>query len=221
MRGAKRKRQLVKKEKPSAPWSYTPFAALDIDAVRKNARAPEPPSGCGDDEAEFSKAMAGVREIKEFREIPARSPSSAKPRPRPADDSVEVLREIVEGRRRIRLADTAEYVEWVNPGTRKDAALRLHRGQFAVQDSMDLHGMTVREAEEAFSEFMRQAGRKGLFCVKVIHGRGLRSRNGPVLKEALGRWLRGPYRKRVAAYATARHCDGGLGATYILLRPRV
>ncbi|GAB4388356.1 MAG: hypothetical protein Kow0025_07150 [Thermodesulfovibrionales bacterium] len=179
-----------------------------------------PPERGGGDEDEFARAMAGVREIKEFREIPPKAPSGTKPRPCPADDTLRDLREIVEGKRRIRLSDTAEYVEWVTPGARRDTARRLHGGHFAVQDSIDLHGMSASEAEAAFGEFMRRAALNGLACVKVIHGRGLRSPNGPVLKEALKKWLHGPYRKRVAAYATARHCDGGLGATYILLRTR-
>ncbi|MEW6002370.1 MAG: Smr/MutS family protein, partial [Nitrospirota bacterium] len=83
-----------------------------------------------------------------------------------------------------------------------------------------LHGTTLNEAEEAFGLFFKNAIKKGLFCVKVIHGRGLKSPKGPVLKEALKTWLQGPFRKWVLAYATAKDCDGGLGATYIILKNR-
>jgi DNA-nicking Smr family endonuclease len=54
--------------------------------------------------------------------------------------------------------------------------------------------------------------------VKIIHGRGLRSPRGPVLKEKLIKRLSGKYRKHVVAFVTARQCDGGLGALYILLK---
>jgi DNA-nicking Smr family endonuclease len=96
----------------------------------------------------------------------------------------------------------------------------LHEGDFSVQDFIDLHGMTLAEAEEAFSFFFRDSLRKHLFCVKVIHGRGLRSPGEPVLKTALVKWLQGTFRKRILAYATAKDCDGGLGATYIILKTR-
>jgi DNA-nicking Smr family endonuclease len=78
--------------------------------------------------------------------------------------------------------------------------------------------MTLCEAEEALISFFRDAVKRRLFCIKVIHGRGLRSPNGPVIKEALKQWLHGPFRKWVMAYASAKDCDGGLGATYIMLK---
>jgi DNA-nicking Smr family endonuclease len=97
---------------------------------------------------------------------------------------------------------------------------RLHEGNFSVQDCIDLHGMTRNEAEKELTRFFSEAVKKRLFCIKVIHGRGLRSPQGPVLKEAFKGWLHGSFRKWVLAYATAKDCDGGLGATYILLKAR-
>jgi len=57
--------------------------------------------------------------------------------------------------------------------------------------------------------------------VLIVHGRGLSSPFEPVLKRKVVEWLtHGPWRKWVAAYASARICDGGAGATYVLLSPR-
>jgi DNA-nicking Smr family endonuclease len=67
-------------------------------------------------------------------------------------------------------------------------------------------------------EFLRNALKTSRRCVKIIHGRGLRSPKGPVLKEALIKWLSLRHRKNVIAFVTARQCDGGLGALYVLLR---
>ncbi|MBM4136115.1 MAG: hypothetical protein FJ241_04705 [Nitrospira sp.] len=170
-----------------------------------------------DDEI-FTEAMADVREIYEFRQIPYKSPPKIKLRPICANDGVEILKEIVERKRKIRLSDTGEYIAWNTSHIRKDISERLHRGDFAVQDYIDLHGMTLSEAEEALKRFFRDAMNKGLFCVKVIHGRGLKSPKGPVLKKALINWLQGSFRKWVMAYATAKDCDGGLGATYIIFK---
>jgi len=170
------------------------------------------------DEEIFIDAMADVREIKEFREIPPKTPPKIEPAPSRADDSLEDLKRVVKGEGKIRLSDTGEYIEWVRPNIRKDILQKLHQRNFSIQDYIDLHGMTLSEAEEALSLFFREAIRKRLFCVKVVHGRGLRSPQGPVLKEALKRLLQGQFRKWVIAYSTAKDCDGGLGATYIILK---
>ena len=58
-------------------------------------------------------------------------------------------------------------------------------------------------------------------CVLIVHGRGHNSKDHtPVLKERLKSWLaRGAAaRKVVLAFTTARPCDGGAGALYVLLR---
>jgi len=170
------------------------------------------------DDDVFQEAMADVREIKEFRKLPVSRPPKIKPKNVKKDDAFSVLKEIVDGKKKITLSDTSEYIEWVCPNTRKDIARKLHMGSYSVQDFIDLHGMTRAEAEEAFSLFFKKAVRQGLFCIKVIHGRGLRSPKGPVLKKALEKWLNGYLRKWVLAYSTAKDCDGGLGATYIILK---
>jgi DNA-nicking Smr family endonuclease len=189
----------------------------NVPGVNKPRRADERQKHKTDEEI-FREAMADVREIKEYRKIPFRMKRQSGIRsPRRKDDLV-ALKEIVEGKRKIRLSDTGEYIEWTMPDFRKDMTRRLHRGDFAVQDSIDLHGMTLGEAEEALAHFFREAVRRRLFCVKVIHGRGLGSPGGPVLKEALKSWLHGIFGKWTAAYVTAKDCDGGLGATYIVLR---
>jgi len=43
---------------------------------------------------------------------------------------------------------------------------------------------------------------------------------GPVLKDAVIRRLVGRYRKQIVAFVSARQCDGGLGAMYVLLRQK-
>ncbi len=168
--------------------------------------------------------MDGVREIKEFsaafeeagwQKAARREPPQG---PQGQRDSTAFLKELISGKRKIVLEQTGEYIEWTAPGASPDIARRLHRGEFAVREYIDLHGLGSQEALDALRLFFREAIRKKAPCVKVIHGRGLRSPGGPVLKEALGRWLQGPFRKHVLAYASARDCDGGLGATYVVLR---
>jgi len=57
-------------------------------------------------------------------------------------------------------------------------------------------------------------------CVLIIHGRGHGSKDHiPVLKNALKSWFtRRALRKKILAFTTARSCDGGAGAVYVLLK---
>ncbi|MCD6353824.1 MAG: Smr/MutS family protein [Proteobacteria bacterium] len=55
----------------------------------------------------------------------------------------------------------------------------------------------------------------------IVHGRGFCSPKKPVLKTKVVEWLtRSHWRKRVVAFSSTRACDGGAGATYVLLRQR-
>jgi DNA-nicking Smr family endonuclease len=94
---------------------------------------------------------------------------------------------------------------------------KLARGNFSVQDEIDLHGMTVPEAKEALQEFVGECELKGLTCIRVVHGKGLGSGNrGPVIKNKVNKWLR--QWNAVLAFVSARQVDGGTGAVYVLLR---
>ena len=209
--------------KPS-PGSFAPFKglkeALDGHHIVLREIKVKKTGNPRTDEEVFSEAMADVREIKEFREIPLTRQSCTKHIRVIKDDTMEILSQIVKGQRRITLSDTPEYIEWVHPRVRKDVARKLHQGNYSVQDYIDLHGMTVDEAEEALYLFFREAVKKQFSCVKVIHGRGLRSPRGPVLKEAVIKWLHGQFSRLVLAYSSAKARDGGLGATYIILKSK-
>ena len=201
--------------------TYAPFQGLK-EVLEKNKfpltrkRSHETRS----DEEIFRDAMSEVREIREFRELPVKKPPKLKNLPVRKDNSLDVLKQIIDGRKKITLSHTAEYIEWVHPSIRKDVARKLHGGDFSIQDFIDLHGMNIVEAEEALNLFLTDAAKKRLFCVKVIHGRGLRSPKGPVLKKAMVKWLHTSFSKWILAYSTAKDCDGGLGATYIILKSR-
>jgi len=119
------------------------------------------------------------------------------------------------------VANTPEYIEGCGRDAHPEITRRLHRGDFSVQDYIDLHGLNVADAFRAFEEFMRQNIRAGQRVVLVIHGRGLSSACEPVLKTNVHRWLSSGYwRKWVMAFSSARWCDGGAGSTYVLLRQR-
>jgi DNA-nicking Smr family endonuclease len=96
---------------------------------------------------------------------------------------------------------------------------RLRRGDPAPEREVDLHGLFARDAEQRLARELAEADRTGARCLLVIHGRGIHSRAGAVLRDALPEWLaRGPHADRVMAFAAAPRSLGGPGATLVLLR---
>jgi len=190
---------------------------IDLARVRKHRKKKDQQT----DNEIFREAMRNVREIEEFTRIEVERKEPVIERKQKAPDGLNELREITNGTAPIRLKDTQEYVEWKNPAYKQNITDMLHDGEIAVQDYVDLHGYTLGEAAEEIDRFIRNALRQGFCCVKIIHGRGLGSPNGPVLKNAVVRSLSSRYRKHVMAFTSARQCDGGLGALYVLLRCRI
>jgi DNA-nicking Smr family endonuclease len=179
---------------------------------------PPPPS----EEELFSDAMRGVQRLQP-RRVPAPRPDpvSVSTGP-PADaDGTDHLAQLVACGEGFVVADTPEYMEGVGCLAPPGITLRLHRGDFALQGHVDLHGLNAEQAQAVFEDFIRQSLAAGHRALLIIHGRGLSSPSDPVLKSKLKEWLtRGPWRKWVIAFTSARGCDGGAGATYLLLRRR-
>ncbi len=183
---------------------------------------PAPPAAvpAPDDDALFAHAMSGVARLRGDR---VDGPRPAAPDRRPVSEEAEalaVLSDLVEGSSHFDIADTREHVEGAIVGLDPRLLRRLRRGDFAWQSYIDLHGRTADEARVAVDGFLADAARRGLRCVLIVHGRGLNSKDQiPVLKERLKVWLaRGRAARLVLAFATARACDGGAGALYVLLR---
>jgi DNA-nicking Smr family endonuclease len=76
--------------------------------------------------------------------------------------------------------------------------------------------MNEATASNALHAFIDAAHKRGIGCVRVVHGKGLRSKKGPVLKQMTRRLLsRHPL---VIAFASCRPVDGGTGAVSVLLK---
>ncbi len=119
------------------------------------------------------------------------------------------------------VAHTPEYIEGTGYNVHPELTKRLHRGDFSIQAHLDLHGLGVENAKNAFDTFFKDAITTGKGALLIVHGRGLSSPAEPVLKTKVIEWLTcGPWRKWVVAFTSARSFDGGAGATYVLLRQR-
>jgi DNA-nicking Smr family endonuclease len=172
------------------------------------------------DEAAFAAGMEGVTPLG-WSATPLSLPRPFE-LPRRADDeseALEALSQFVAGRGEMDPFATGEGVEGA-PGLDGRRYLpRLKRGDFSVQEHLDLHGFDRHDAREALVRFLREAQRKGYTCVRIVHGRGTHSECEPsLMKREVIRWLSSRrMRKTVVAFASARWRDGGSGAVYVLL----
>ncbi len=139
------------------------------------------------------------------------------------DEDAEALAQLealVDGITHFDIADSDEFVEGLAEGVDRRLLTKMKRGDFAVQGHLDLHGLRRDDAREAVARFIEKACKSGHRCVRIVHGRGLNSKdNIPILKLLLTSWLeRGRVGRAVLAFCTARPNDGGAGAVYVLLR---
>ncbi|MDF1591175.1 MAG: Smr/MutS family protein [Desulfobacterales bacterium] len=171
----------------------------------------------------FRSAMSDVTPILRRNRTP-KPVNTSRPKASPCNpdrDALIQLKNLVCRGDGFVISDTPEYIEGTGYRVPELMTRRLHRGDFSIQAFIDLHGLSVAAAKDAFESFMTTAVKMGKRAVLVIHGRGLSSPAEPVLKTRVYDWLtRGRWRNRVIAFSSARACDGGAGATYVLLRQR-
>lgn len=212
------------KEKPVTAPPSQQLQDLRKTVLRKGTPAAE--TKPEEDRGIFLEAMQDVAPLIKVQERQIRrdQPCATFPGAPRLDENREALEQLTKlvttGEGFI-LSLTPEYIEGTGYNIHSEYARRLHAGDFSIQAHIDLHGLTVVEAKDIFDGFMHEAVITGKTGVLIIHGRGLSSPGEPILKKKVVEWLTsGAWRKRVFAYASARSCDGGTGATYVLFRPR-
>lgn len=199
-------------------------AAEEQAAARRPAPRPSTPAPAParSEEEVFLSEMAGTRPLEPRGRVGA-PPPEKRVRLGPQSEEAEVLAELADlcdGSGPFDIADTDEYVEGIGEGIDRRLLKRLRAGEYAVQAHLDLHGLGRDAARDRLAAFIADSRRASRRCVLIVHGRGLHSKDQiPVLKQALRSWLeRGALARSVLAFATARPCDGGAGALYVLLR---
>ena len=178
----------------------------------KRARPPLDP----DDSALFRDAVGAVRPL--AQQAAERRPTP--PRAHPAQtlrDAAAVVRELAQAPLSALEPEMSDPLSYLREGMPPQTLRKLGRGEFALRDELDLHHMTAAVATDAIARFLDDCRRDGRLCVRIIHGKGLRSKaQGPVLKRLTDRLLR--RRGDVLAFRSARAADGGSGAVVVLLR---
>lgn len=174
-----------------------------------------------DSELVFADAMADVKRLDVKKTAPRVNGLRRCRNDLSEDSSIsELLNEFVSGQAEFDWSLHPEYREGGPEQHNRKLIRKLRRGGFAVQAQVDLHGLSQKEAEVQLDIFLEDCISQNLRCVRIIHGKGNNSLNQDgVLRQAVPKWLSTKRRARlIIAYTTAPPRDGGIGATYVLLR---
>lgn len=151
--------------------------------------------------------------VEHQRPLPAPDPLQ-----READERAALLQALSDDFDVDSLLETDETLSFRRPEIGPDTVRKLRRGHWALQAQIDLHGLRRDQAREALGGFIADSAKRGLRCVRVVHGKGNGSPGRePVLKSRVRRWL--VQKAEVLAFVQARASDGGSGALMVLLQP--
>jgi DNA-nicking Smr family endonuclease len=181
-------------------------------------------SGGDDDTDDAGEAAKLFRDaVRGVKPLTGGAPAVRRPKPRARArftraDRAAVLKESLAVEPPDPALAGGEELVYQRPGVQPSVVRRLRRGEYRVEREIDLHGLTVAEAKQALRQFLIDALSREVRCVRIVHGKGLRSgHRGPVLKAAVSAVLHRT--GAVLAFVSARPADGGTGAVYVLLSP--
>lgn len=184
---------------------------------KRAAKTPPKPSTVDDaDRNLFRETIGKVRPVSHDKVLIA--PTRPTPRPKQRErDEQQVLVDSLSDECDPEHWETSDELLYARADLPRRTLAKLRRGQFSLAGGLDLHGMTVVVARQALNEFLHHCRLHDWRCIRIVHGKGNRSRQGrPVLKNKVAHWLR--QYDEVLAYCSARAADGGTGAVYVLLK---
>jgi DNA-nicking Smr family endonuclease len=169
-----------------------------------------------DDARLFREAIGDVRPMQSVESVPERPRPEPHPHMRDADEAAVPAEMLLFDYDPADL-EVGEELSFLRDGYPPKLLKQLKRGQFSIQAEVDLHQMNAAAAQLTIAEFLAECRHDGVRCVRIIHGKGLRSKaHGPVLKGLTDKLLR--RRDDVVAFASARPMQGGTGAVVVLLK---
>jgi DNA-nicking Smr family endonuclease len=165
----------------------------------------------------FARSVGPVHPLRDRRLAEVERPLPApQPRQRELDEQAALAESLSDQVSLESLLLTDDGLSFRRPGIGPDVVTKLRRGHWALQGQIDLHGLTRDEAREHLAAYVRECHRRGMRCLRVVHGKGLGSPGRqPVLKAKVQRWL--AQSAEVIAFAQASGPQGGAGALVVLL----
>jgi len=106
---------------------------------------------------------------------------------------------------------------WARDGVQEGQMRKLKAGQISFEGSLDLHGLSVEKARELLWDFLTEAGKFEIRCVRVTHGKAARvDGKRPMIKSHVNTWLR--QHPQVLGFTSCLPRHGGTGALYVMLK---
>ena len=159
---------------------------------------------------------AGVRPLKQDKLTPYRKPRDTTPHQRLLDEQ-RVMSELLDEHDEWASFQSGDELKYLQDGYSPRFLKKLRRGDYAIQDELDLHGLVAATAKRETHAFINDCARDGVSAVRIVHGKGRNSAGRqPVLKNMLLGWL--SKNQYVVAVVSTPANDGGTGAVYALLR---
>lgn len=160
----------------------------------------------------FNEALGDVTPLKPDNRVlrnPLRRKIRVKRQPRDAYTLKDVFSDAP-------VEDCPDQLNFSRNGVQPSTLKKLRQGKLVIDNSIDLHSLTIDEARNYLLEFLAECEVNGSRVILIVHGKGYSSPNAkPVIKPMVSRWLREV--SSVLAFVSARPADGGTGAVYVLL----
>lgn len=167
---------------------------------------PHEPDNLPDDQDLFQQEVGDVKRLNHNQVFVKQSVTAQTPVPAQDETDSKV--------------ESGEVLRFLRSGIQTTILQKLRRGQYPVEATLDLHGLTAAEANDELYRFVQHSQTLGRQAVRVVHGKGHGSKEQqPILKAKINQWLREfPV---VLAFCSSRPQDGGTGAVDVLLRKEV
>ena len=173
-----------------------------------------------DEQSLFAQHMQGVRRIHvDHADVGKPKPDRAVQRMHRKNAQQTLTTTTVDGLSDQFVIDVGaeEMLFWARDGVQDSQLRKMKAGQIAFEGSLDLHGMTIEVARNTLREFLDEALRLEIRCVRVTHGKAARlDGKKPMIKSHVNTWLR--QHDKVLGFTSCVAKHGGAGALYVLLK---
>lgn len=173
-----------------------------------------------DDFSLFTNEMRGVKRIQNDRAETGKPKADRKQVASLRQNAIQVTESTkVDGLSDLFVIDVGaeDELHWARDGVQEGQMRKLKLGQIGFEGSLDLHGMTVEKARETLWDFLAEAAKFEIRCVRITHGKAARlDGKRPLIKSHVNTWLR--QHPQVLGFTSCLPRHGGTGALYVMLR---
>lgn len=169
-----------------------------------------------EDKALFSDMMKTVKPLKNSTPREPKPPAAKKISIRKIEPIEKTKTEYYLSNYYTDVVNSNSELSYTNQAIPRKRLRELKKGEIRWDARIDLHGFRPDEAQRALCDFIEQKYQAGNRCLLIIHGKGGRLGEEPVLKNHVNHWLK--QLPQVLAFHSAIPRDGGSGALYVLLK---